>query len=413
MRLLQRIKLAFIIIFPLLPYTGTTQNTYSDGRESAECASCQEMIDEMPKEVLFGIQINPNGDVYFSMTDKKWFDKLFKNDSYGVAVDLIPKSRYDCSKDNSTDFKIPKGTAITGIYRKQLLAGNNKLVNRGIFVKVGKIPSSLAGKELEGNLIILNGTKICYYTNFVDIDRNVWELLPMGFYTDSLISEHRSTDNLQKDFFTYESKIKIEIPFARGSSTFESTYLRKYLDSINLSSSIIKKIEIRAYSSIEGPEAINKSLMAKRAESLITGLKKYQPSLKRVHIITAENWLDFYKDLKTTKFQNLTKRSKSEIKKQLTDANLLNEIEPILMKHRKVIAVLYVEGRGDHFLTNDSSILKDINQAIIHKEIRKAEVLLKELSNRIADNKLPVGALDKIEVPKTKECKPFLKERKI
>jgi hypothetical protein len=407
-------RIVFINILVSFSFMSTAQTRYNDARETTQCASCKAVIRDMPKEVLYGIHINLNGDVYFSMTDRNWFDKLFNNDSYGIAIDIISKTRYNCSIDISSNYNIPKGTVLPAVYRKQLLAGDNQLEPNGINVKVGKVPPSLLGKELEGNLIILNGTAICYYTNFVDIDRSVWELLPMGFYTDSLINESRNrSDTLDQEFFTYQRKIQIEIPFARGSSTFEANYLKKYLDSINLVSTTIKKVEIRAYSSVEGPEMVNKSLMAKRAESFINALKRYEPTLKRVKVLTAENWLDFYNDVKTTKFDKLTGKSKTDIKKQLADPSILVELEPILAKHRKVIAVLYVEGKTEAYFKSDSSLVKNINESIKSKQIRKAEMLLKELSNRIADNRLPVEAFEKIEVPRTKEYTPLLNDREV
>src|ERR1700709_540852 len=67
-----------------------------DGREHRYCASCAKIIQDIPPEVLFGIQIHTNGDVYFSMSNKEWFDKIFKNNSYGIAIDIVTKDKYDC-----------------------------------------------------------------------------------------------------------------------------------------------------------------------------------------------------------------------------------------------------------------------------------------------------------------------------
>lgn len=47
------------------------------------CQSCKDLIDQKPQEVLFGVQINANGDVYFSMNNNEWFNKIIKDDNYG------------------------------------------------------------------------------------------------------------------------------------------------------------------------------------------------------------------------------------------------------------------------------------------------------------------------------------------
>lgn len=406
-------KIALPILFLLLSLSGNSQPKYSDARNTQTCLSCAQAISEKPKEVLFGIEINRNGDVFFSMNDTSWFKKIFKTDAYGVAVDIIPRSRYDCGKNTQPDMRIPRGTAIAPVYRKRLLEDNKNAENRGFLVKVGKLPASVGYQEAEGNLMILNGDKLCYYTHFVNIDRLAWQLLPMGFYLDSFANEYSGGENERKDNFTYERKIQIEIPFAKGSSSLNPEYLKKYFDTINFANLKIKKLEIRAYSSVEGSEALNRMLMTRRAARLVEALKMYQPDLIRIHTIAAENWIDFYNDIKGSRFEQLAGKSKPEIKQQLTDPSLLSEIEPILSHHRKVIALIYVDEKGNNYKTNNIALLKNITDAVKNKEIRKTEQLLKDLSNRIAEKQLPVTALTNIEVPQTKEFSSVLSEREM
>lgn len=255
-----------------------------------------------------------------------------------VAIDIVSKERYNCSNisENTNDF--PKGIFLKPIYKKDLVKGSTALKDGTIFCKVGKVPSNLLNKQVEGNLVIVRGNYICYYTNFVNIDRNILALLPMGLFTDSLLKyEIPVADTIMTDVFTYTKQIQFEIPFQKGSASFTSAYLSKFYDSIGLDKYKIKKIELRAYSSVEGSEAINKSLMKQRANAIIQEIKKYEPSLSRIKIIAAENWLDFFRDIANTKFSELNELSKFEIKQSLTDKAVLNEIEPILSKERKVV----------------------------------------------------------------------------
>ncbi|HEX6181236.1 MAG TPA: hypothetical protein VFZ47_08295, partial [Chitinophagaceae bacterium] len=158
---------------------------FIDGRQHNYCKSCITVLDEMPKEVLFGLHLNDDGSIYFSMNDRQWFEKIFNHDSYGVAVDIISKDRYNCSKNIDNQPGIPKGHILPGVYKNDLIRNSKDLMPGSIYTKIGNIPPSLMGKELEGNLVILNGAYICYYTNFVDIDRSAWHLLPMGLFVDS------------------------------------------------------------------------------------------------------------------------------------------------------------------------------------------------------------------------------------
>ena len=124
----------FIKTYAQLPYG------LVDQREHAYCKACQNLVDEKPKEVLFGLQVNDDGDIYFSMTDMQWFDKIFKSDVYGLTIDIVSKKRYSCG--NTTSAKrgsLPLGIILPPVYRKELLKGN-QFSDGGIFVKIGKLP---------------------------------------------------------------------------------------------------------------------------------------------------------------------------------------------------------------------------------------------------------------------------------
>ena len=405
-----------LLIFVLLSFSNSfSQLPYNliDGKDHKYCKSCRELIDSMPPEVLFGIHIRENGDVYFSMSDKQWFHKIFKNNSYGITVDIVSKDRYLCNKSIDKNAGLPKGTMLEPVYKPALISGMSELTQGYVLTKIGQVPAALKNKELEGNLVILNGNYICYYTNFVDLDRNVWQLLPMGLFTDSLLNDQKINDSSRKDYFTYSKKIQIEVPFSKGSTAFSNSYLQHFYDSLNISSYKIQKVEIRAYSSVEGSEKKNKDLVNGRADAMIRALKKHQPSLSRIKILAAENWLDFFKDIKETKFSGLSEFSKAIIKQKLSDLPVAAEAEPILAKERKVVTTIYLEARSTATSLNDSSILSDFKSAVDAKDVTKARMIQKELVDRIFDKKMPLEYLGKLEVPQTKEFSAFLNDREV
>jgi hypothetical protein len=387
------------LLFAQLPYD------LIDGRENTLCKYCQDQINNKPREVLFGINIKENGDIYFSMDNKVWFDKIFKNKSYGITIDLVSEDRYSCKRKSLDEDILPKGTMTAPIYKDDMVKASEMLSANAIYIKVGKLPSKLKGKKVEGNLVILNGPYICYYSNFVNIDRSVWQLLPMGLFTDSLVNNNFTDDSKEfsKDFFTYSKKVEVTIPFEKSSSNFNGIYLNKLYDSISLSQYSLKKVDIRAYSSIEGAEIANKNLMQKRADTIVNALKKYEPNLKRINVITAENWLEFYTAIDTSIHSELNTFSKLEIKQKLWDKSLLAKIEPMLAKERKAIVTLYLENKSEETGIKNDSIINEFNSAISLKNIQKARGIQKEILDRIFDNKLPLEYLGKIEVPKTKD----------
>lgn len=404
-----------VILFLLIFQQSLGQLPYNleDRRDHLFCKSCEQTIEEKPAEVLFGIDFRMNGDIFFSMSNKEWFDKIFKNNSYGISIDIVSKDRYDCAKPDLAAASLPKGFMTKPVYRLQLIKNQVNLTEGHFYTKVGNIPPELMGKEIEGNLVILNGNYICYYTNFVDIPRSNWELLPMGLFTDSLINQKYEKDNDKEAVFSYSRKIQLNIPFGKNSKVFSDKYIAGLSDSLHLTAYQIRKIDIRAYSSVEGPEIINTNLMHGRAQAMIQALKKYEKNLSRVSITTAENWLDFLKDIVGTEFGNLRTLSKSEIKQKLSDSSYAAKIEPLLAKERMVIATIYLDQKTPFSNFQDKSLVERFQKAVQNTDVPQARIIQKELVDRIMDNKLPIVYIDKLEVPHSKQYSNLLNDREV
>ncbi|MEO7045511.1 MAG: hypothetical protein ABI091_09425, partial [Ferruginibacter sp.] len=143
-------KIVILFFLIILSFRTLGQLPYKllDGREHRYCESCRMLIENKPVEVLFGIQINENGDIYFSMDNKQWFDKIFKNNSYGVTVDLVSIDRYACGKTPEEEIHLPMGTILPPVYRQDLISSGNDLMEGHVFTKIGKLPASLKNKQV-------------------------------------------------------------------------------------------------------------------------------------------------------------------------------------------------------------------------------------------------------------------------
>lgn len=400
--------LATRCVFAQIPYG------LSDGRDrDLRCESCEKLINEKPDEVLFGIDIHANGEVYFSMTNKQWFEKIFSSPISGISVDVVSRDRYDCNRSLPVREAIPKGYLLPPLYKKDFKKNMKELQDGHVAIKIGTVPSKLLNKELEGNLVILNGGAICYYTNFVNIDRSVWDLLPMGLYTDTLVQRTDSDTSDRKFFFTYTKNIQVTVPFLKGKATYSSNDIKPLYDSLQLDDFVIQKIEIRAYSSVEGPSKVNNDLVKERANAMIKALQQFQPAMKRIHVITAENWLEFFRDIKNSEFKYLSALSKGDVKLKLMDKTVANKLEPVLASHRKAVITIYLNPKTTVARIADNSIISSFNKAIAEKDIVNARIIQKELVNRILDNKLPQEYLNRLEVPMAKDYSTVLNDREI
>lgn len=356
----------------------------------------------MPKEVLFGIDLHANGDVYFTMSDKEWFNKLFTGAQDGVAADLVSKDQFGCNATPPEDNSVNKGFVLPPVYTADLKKNLKELSPGHLTVKIGRIPPSLAKKELEGNLVIVKNGVVCKYTSFVDIDRSQWALLPMGLYTDTLLNVDVSDDTAKKVQRFYTKKLQFSIPFSKGKTTYNSSDLQPLYDSLQLKDYSIKSITIRAYSSVEGATQVNNQLQKQRAQSIIKALQQFQSPEIKTTITSSENWIEFYDDIARSPFKELATLGKNDIKKKLLDQALLNQVETYLSNHRKAIITIYLNKRTGLEKTNADTLLTRFKQAIADKKPAQASIIQDAIFERVANGKLPQQYINQLEIPNEK-----------
>jgi hypothetical protein len=360
-----------------------------------------------PKEVLFGVHIHEDGEVYFSMSNRDWFHKLLTDSKDGIAIDLIPKDVYTCDKEKLENEKWQKGEWLAPLYMEDLKKNIVDVGNGSIQIKIGEVPKHLIGKELDAGFGIIKNSKLCYYQSFVNIDRSIFHILPMGLFTDTHLKiEQDNEDEDDSKWRVYTKKMQFIIPFQKNKFDYNAADMQPLYDSLQLTDYKIRKIVIRAYSSIEGGEDVNRNIQKKRSDAIINGLQRFQNDKIETEITTAENWVEFYRDIQKTPFENLSNLGHPEIKGQLLDKTIASQLEPILKNHRKAIAIVYLDKKtGIESLKDSSSIVGKFKKAIRERNIQQAGNVQKEVFDRIADNRLPHDFMRKrMEVPQEKWC---------
>jgi len=373
-----------------------------DARRSPGCTECISLLKAKPREVQFGIQIHADGDVYFSLNNREWFDKLFTTDVDGVAVDLVSKDLYACSKPLPGINGFGKGQFLPPVYLPELKKNMVKLGQGHWAVKIGHVPAALAGKDLEGNLAILKRGVACFYTYFTDIPRSTWDLLPMGLYADTLVSLQTARDSSSSHtVHFYTKRLQLTVPFQKGKTQFNNADLKPLYDSLKLTSYSIRQIDIRAYSSVDGAENVNAALQQERAASMIKALQQYQSPEIATQITSSENWIEFMNDIRSTPYKELAGLSKPDIKLKLLDKTLLAQLEPLLKNHRKAIVTIYLGPRSGLEKTSGDSLVLRFHKAVAENNTPRAAIIQEAIFERIADGKLPSAYIRRLEIPKT------------
>ena len=387
-------------------------NYLKDGRRSdATCESRQFMINSRPKEVQFGIQIHSNGDVFFSMNSVGWFRNLF-TPGMGISADIVSRDRYTCDSFQPGD-GLFRGYVLPPVMQQDFSWHMVTMEEGNIVMKIGTLPEAMRKKDLEGNLVVVVQDKVCYYTNFFDIPRDVWDILPMGLYVDTLEHLAMPADSGMNARWGYEHVVQVAVPFGKNKDVYTGTEVKRIYDSLHLESSMIRKLDIRAYSSVEGPESVNGQLMKGRANAMVAAMRKLQPNLSRVHILTAENWLDFYRQIKGSDLGYLAQLTRSEVKARLLDKAVADPLEPILARERMAILTIYYGKKTGWETSPKEGLPVAFNKAIAEKKIGTARMIQKEIYERIADNQAPMSYLDRLEVPQEKVFWEVLGDRTI
>lgn len=367
------------------------------------------IIAEKPPEVLFGLHINASGEVYFSMTDKTWFDKIFAI-ANSITADIVARDKYECGKPLVKNGFV-RGYIMPALYANNFKANSVKTGDGSILIKLGTLPPSFLGKQLEANLIIARYRVLCYYSDFVNIDRSVWQLLPMGLFADTITNINRSASPLLERNFNYDRKLEVIVPFKKNEATYNINDLKPLYDSLNLNSFTIRKLLVSAYSSVEGMLPVNEALMHKRAQQMISAIKRFQPSLENTSVFSAENWIEFFDDIKNTPYEYMGKLGKQEIKIKLLDKVLASQMESILSRQRKAIVTLYVSAKSRASNISNTSIIDSFTNAVALKKFTDARIIQKEIIERVADNRAPATYLDQLEVPLEKDYSELINDR--
>lgn len=377
------------------------QNTYdiefSKKERDQKCQDCFQTFNEKPYEVKFSIK-REKANLYFEVNDKNWFNQLFKNSGDGIAIDIVLKDRYACELESVENAQI-KGFLLKPVYSKELKSGLKTDSENIYSVFVGKIPEGLLDEQLEFNILFLGNKNICRYYVTYDLESYTWDLLDMGMYLDTLTFDTKQINPSAKENYLIRNKtLKFKIPFQKNKSTYSQADIKPIYDSLRLTDFNIKAINIKAYSSIEGIASRNIELQDLRANSIVAALQTFQKPTIETMVSSSENWVEFFNDIKGTKYENLSSLSKNEVRAKIAGA-LSREMEPIFKNHRKAIIELELEKKDKYKDESADKLLTKFNDAITVEKIEEANEIQNSIFEKIKVKEASPAILDQMDIP--------------
>lgn len=342
------------------------------------CNSCNSTIDSS----IYLNRLETRGNkIVFISPDPSMMNELLKKRRNGLAIEVMMYNPYDCGnpefytkpsrRNNQCTFS---GEVLQPLYAKELRKGfkgvGKKKTYKKVKEKIGegkvkyfeytiaKLPKDRFSGYIEFNLVVIQKKKVCRVWHFSDVCGDVpGEIFPMPFLLE--VPEFQYTPSVEYEQLTFE------IPFEQGKSVYNRKDIQPVLDSLITDNFVVDSLEIRAFSSLEGDENINRELQKQRAKTIADALLEKQDNKIKYTIQSSENFEKFEEQVKQNNelkiFKNL---SREETKKKINEPGMAEKYEKFLAQQRKAIITMSVhytvteKGMEKHLLKKYNSLSK-------------------------------------------------------
>ncbi|MCR8667031.1 hypothetical protein NO995_05015 [Aestuariibaculum sp. M13] len=391
--LLSLLLLSYFNVFSQHTYDIVFPSTDRDQK----CKTCFDAFRQKPKEVKFSVK-RDGAKLFFEVNDNDWFNTLFVNSGDGIAVDIVVKDRYACAEETIANTQL-RGFLLKPVYAQALKSGLRTSGENRFSVFIGNIPEGLLNDEMEFNILFLSNKNLCQYYVIYDLESYAWDLLDMGMYLDDLTYDTKKIESETGEAYSIRNKtMKFIIPFQKNKSNYSQADIKPIYDSLRLTDFNIKTIDIKAYSSIEGIPQRNIELQELRANSIVAALQTFQKSTIKTNVTASENWVEFFNDIKGTKYDYLSNLTKKEVRSKIEGA-VSREMEPILKNHRKAVIELELEKKDKYSTASADQLLAKFNAAVTANNLTEVEELQNSIFEKIRSKETSSDILNKMEIP--------------
>jgi len=330
--------------------------------ELKKCDHCEKVVRQQPPITLR----YQKGYFILRVEDSEYVKQLLRKRKDGFAVEIVGFDDYVCG--NPDYYEKPSrrngqcklnGTLLKPVYRNASMIGyrrkkrdknirflsyitsadsipffqrfprykSAKFSSEFFELKLGKLPKNITGYWAH-NLVYLQDKEVChvdYFTGYCGaifsdtVPTKFLALEPGGDY-------HFSPDSGHLDF---------EVPFRKNQTTFASSDIAPFTDSLSSLVYTIDSIRVKAYSSAEGDSIKNAHLQVERAKKIVEVLQEHQQRPIPLKIETATSWDELYHGLRLNRKWNfLGKLTKEELLQQLNNG-YADSLEFMLQDQRK------------------------------------------------------------------------------
>jgi uncharacterized protein YkwD len=363
--------------------------------DKSKCSELMSKYGYLPQLMSDNILFK-NGEIYFYFHDLALFKNALKDPKDAIALDIISRNQFSCGIGNKYyPSKIHTGIMLPPISKSQIFGKNELEASGEIMVSLGPIPDFVDTNNVEFNLLMIKDDCLCQTIVYNSLGGENLHSLDMGLIMDTLSVTHQADSVLNVLEFT--------IPFEKNKSAFSQEDINPFLDSISLNKFSLKKIEVIAYSSIEGDLKANEILQQKRAGSILEVIQKYNLNKVETGVATNENWEGFYESIKGAPFEKTyLGQSKEDVRALVNSDTLSYDLEPFLSLQRKAKIILTVEK-----IFMDESLFAILpakfDKALKNKEYAKAKIYQSVMFNNLNSGAIKIESILTPKIPHLKE----------
>lgn len=347
-----------------------------------------------------GLFADSLGNIYFQTNEFKQFTRLLKEPTSALAVDILSLSQFPCAGENITDYSLPsRGYMLKPVPQAKILSKNlvtGKEAKNKCKIPLGKVSPGMENYEL--SLIIIQEKTACasLYQSYKEAGKSQTQI-KLEILADTITAFSKYTTNYQPEADTVNLEFKI--PFKAAKWDYAPEDIKPFIDALNQPDFNVFKLEIAAYSSIDGKEAANGKIREMRSKAIYDAFKKMNPGLDTAVIYTSDSWSLFCTDVKGTEFEPIAAMGKAQAVEYIKNNNLEEKLEPIFAKHRyamvKMQAIHDISGAKER-----DFVIHKFHEALGKNDLPQALSIEKYIMHKVVRKKYPASTVHMMVIPK-------------
>ena len=339
--------------------------------------TCANLDEALVNDLTFNGFFVSENKVYLKKAYVAKYKSLFLRKNSALAIDVVSQDQFPTEQFyNITDEEL----FTTGYLLKPQYGKDVWLMEENKDQLVGLLPANLSGK-VNFNLFLYE-CKNCNaaYSTEHHINQEAFSKLYNSFRPVSLALNYDTAGTKLPEFKAKENKIAFNFPFELGKFKFKQSDIQPLIDSLGEPSFVINKVNIEAYSSIEGDSAINAKLQKGRSGSIVGVLEKMNENVKIPYTVnTNTGWRQFQEQVKGTQWENLADSSFAFVNDSLNGSkDFRDSVEFMLSAQRYARVELYVTYKEPDLDENEYFLFK-YKKAIKQGRSQDALALMNEL----------------------------------